>query len=519
MDEQNPGTIDIEARLRERLQGYIIPLLELCSFAENQKNNAAFPCRSFLRSLQMETSRIQELIDGYGVQKNKEWFPFRETVAGGKTFSSTYYNLLHVREASSRYTLMDIKEDFSAVTEEILLSLRQSIFTFCGELEKQAKLRGVYPKTIEPDFEPCDEELMPFRFPENRIVRHVDKVGESVVYLATQVLNLSEKAIVKELLRQRQPEQFESCIPELVNEEKCRLVEANFHNLQSMYDTYLFESDLENQNKDLRYLRGHVSIIFHLLKMGTDLIHYYIRHMSKLRRESYAKLRFPLPKDAMLTAIFDYFLHYAGLYLEAAKQLCRSMIQHYSVETEVHVRIPNYRGFHVRPSTLIARIVAHYGSNIKMFLDDEEYDAGIPFDLFRANEEINARKRRYIADKMNNRRELQVQPPNDIEDLKKDLLILFLNMMSMRELILYDSDLPFDDLSREQQENLAALASRYIKHFMSIAKIDVRSDITIAFRGDNRALHDIELLAENGYGEDEYGNNIELPPELAYLRE
>jgi len=37
-------------------------------------------------------------------------------------------------------------------------------------------------------------------------------------------------------------------------------------------------------------------------------------------------------------------------------------------------------------------------------------------------------------------------------------------------------------------------------------------------KGDKRVLDDIRLLAENGYGEDDSGNNIDLAPELGYLR-
>lgn len=512
-------SVYLDEKQKQQIRKYGTPMLELCIFAGENSHHNDFPCRSFLRNIQMETTRIEELIDGYGAQKNEEWFPFRETVAAGKTFSSVYYNLLHVYHASSRYTLLDIKDDFSGDTLDILKKCREAVLIFCDELVAQAKRCDVYPADIASGFKRCDEELLPTRFPENRRVRHADKVGEAIVYLATQFLNLSEKGIVKELLKKRQACHFETCIPDVVNEEKCRLVEANFHNLQSLYDTYLFESDLENQNKDLLYLRGHISIIYHLLQIGTDLLHYYIRHMSKLRRDSYSEIRFPLPEDTILTLIFDYFLRYADLYMEGAKQLCRSMIKHYSTEAEIHVRIPNYRGFHVRPSTLIARIVSHYGSNVRMYLDNEEYDAGITFDLFRANEEINARKRRYIAEKINSRRELQIPPPENAQELKKELLMLFLSMMNLREIILYDSNLSFDDLTLDERENIAALASRYIRHFMSIAKIDIRSDITITFRGDNRALNDIRLLAENGYGEDEYGNNIMLPSELAYLRE
>lgn len=506
------------SQLKEQIIHYITPLLGLCVFSGENHENQQFPCREFLRKLNMETTRMQELLDSYGAQKSEVWFPLRETIAAGKTFSSVHYNLIHIDHASTRYTLLDIEEDFPGNTKKILRQSREAILISCGELIKQAKRCGVCPSKIPSSFERCDEEQLPARFPEDRTVRHVDKVGETVVYLATQFLNLAEERSVKELLKKRKVCDFETCVPTIVNEEKSRLVEASFHNLQSLYDTYLFESDLEDQNKDLLYLRGHISIIYHLLQIATDLLHYYIRHMSKLRRDTFAELHFPVSREEILTITFYYFLHFADLYMDGAKNFCRSMISHYSQETEITVHIPNYRGFHVRPSTLIAKIVGHYGSSVTMYLNNEEYDAGVTLDLFRANEEINAMKRRYIAEIINGKPELKTPVPKDPEERKKELQVLFLNLMNNDEIVLYDSNLPFEDLHLNEQENMAALASRCIRYFMSLAKIDVRSDLTITFRGDNRALNDIKILADHGYGEDKHGNNIVLPAELSYLR-
>ena len=515
---EDTETPTLQERQTEQIKMYLTPLLELCVFADNNHQYSVFPCRDFLRRMHMEATRIQELLDSYGAQKNEKWFPFRETVAAAKNFSSVTYNLLHVEKASGRYTLFDIEDDFAGDTRKRLKECKKAIVLSCRELLTQAGNCGVCPEVITPSFKRCDEELLPTRFIEDRTVRHVDKVGETAVLLATRFLNLSEERRVKELLKQRKMCDFETCIPDVVNEEKCRIVEAGFHNLQSLYDTYIFESDLENQDRNLLYLRGHISIIYHLLQIGTDLLHYYIRHMSKLRRDTYAEMQFALSPEEMLSIIFDYFFKYANLYMEAAKQLCRSMIRHYSVETEITVPIPNYRGFHVRPSTLIAKIVAHYGSSVKMQLNGNEYDAGITLDLFRANEDINAKKRRYISEVINGKEKLKIDVPKDRKERKQELQILFLDLMNENEIILYDSNLPFDDLQPQEQENLAALASRYIKHFMSIAKLDIKSSMTITFRGDNRALNDIKILAETGYGEDKYGNNVVLPRELAYLR-
>ena len=515
---EGPETTPQRKNQTEQITAYVTPLLGLCVFAEQNRRAGSFPCRDFLRRLNMETTRIQELLDSYGAQKSEKWFPFREATAAGKTFSSVTYNLLHVDKASEQYTLFDIEEDFLGDTGKRLQECKTAIVRSCRELLKQAERCGVRPADIAASYTQCNEELLSSRFPKDRTVRHVDKVGETVVYLATRFLNLSEERRIKELLKQRQMCDFEICVPDVVSEEKCRIVEAGFHNLQSLYDTYIFESDLENQDKNLLYLRGHISIIYHLLQIGTDLLHYYIRHMSQLRRDTYEEMKFPVTPEDLLSIIFDYFFKYANMYMEAAKQLCRSMIRNYSVEAEITVPIPNYRGFHVRPSTLIAKIVAHYGSSVKMYLQGNEYDAGVTLDLFRANEAINAEKRRYITEKISSKQKMKKPVPKNREARKQELQIFFLELMNENEIILYDSNLPFDDLQPEDRENLASLASRCIKHFMSIAKVDVKSSMTITFRGDNRALNDITILAENGYGEDKYGNNIVLPRELSYLR-
>lgn len=78
-----------------------------------------------------------------------------------------------------------------------------------------------------------------------------------------------------------------------------------------------------------------------------------------------------------------YSLGYSSRYLKSARQLCQKMLKRYAVIEEAALPVPRYRGFHVRPSTLVAKIVQHYGSEVKMKLGDETYDAGAPIDLFR----------------------------------------------------------------------------------------------------------------------------------------
>jgi hypothetical protein len=62
------------------------------------------------------------------------------------------------------------------------------------------------------------------------------------------------------------------------------------------------------------------------------------------------------------------------------------------------------------------------------------------------------------------------------------------------------------------------LVAAEIKRLVAEGKMDIKIDIQVNFSGDRRALKDIAALAKANYGEDEEGNNVELPSQIDYLR-
>lgn len=508
-----------EATFRSQVAHYATPVLRLCEHAVRKRPGRDFPSRDFLHRLHSAATRLQELLDHHGAQHSELWFPFRESIAAAKLFSGVTYSVLHVRGSLGHYELMSAESNCRARTDEAVDTLRDALVNVGRSVIEQANACSIEAEASAP-YEPHRDPDFQFTLPSDRTVRHVEKVGKVVVNLATSFLNLSEDREVREVLADHECPGCEDLVPDPISEESLRSVEAMFHNLQSMYDTYIFESDVEEQNDDLAYLRGHTSIIYHLCEIATNLVHYYVRHMSSLRRESTSTFRFPLEPHALLELVFDYPLRFSRLYLESAVQLSQRMIRSYSVPATAEVPIPYYRGFHVRPSTLIARIVAHYGSKVTMALNGQEYDAGQPFELFRANEEINAAKRRFVADVLAKEPELDRPIPADPEEQARELQLVLMRLVREERIIVYDTDLELDpgDPGELPESTLAELAVRVIRHLLSMAKMDVRSDITVTFSGDNRAVGDIEILANHGYGEDRMGNNIVLPEELSYLR-
>ena len=57
--------------------------------------------------------------------------------------------------------------------------------------------------------------------------------------------------------------------------------------------------------------------------------------------------------------------------------------------SSIEVGIPKDRGFHSRPSLLVAKIVQHYGGEVKMVIGEDQFDASSVLDIQWAGGKIN----------------------------------------------------------------------------------------------------------------------------------
>ena len=475
-------------------------LFNLSAFAADPVNRAYVLSRKFLGRLYLESSWMEETLDSYGSRHNNSWAKFRATVAAAKLFSSVCYDVLHLEQAAPHYNLLSIQGDFVKEIAAVLDELRKSLTGITGELLLNAESNGIDYQRSFPGREEFTEIELEGKLQSDEAVRRIEKTDQTLVYLATSFLNLGEDVDV-----------IADCVPDQISEEQLRLVTSRFHNLQSSYDTYLAKSDIEDRNPQIISLRGHVSIIYHLLKSATMLSHYYERHL----REKHFQ---PLPVDRHLSIMFDFFIRFAAMYFAAAKNLCRIIISDYSEEARLSVRIPPYRGFHVRPSTLVAKIVLHYGGRVTMELAGHEYDAGSPLELFRVNETINAEKRRHINSLVCREALLGGLNALDRNEWPERIQLAILKLMDRGEIILYDQNLSLEGTAPDGEETPEEFFREIIALFLASGKIDINQDIDVIFQGDMRVLQDLKILAECGYGEDKFGNNILLPPQLSYLR-
>lgn len=497
-------------------------IMKICSYLNEKETEDSPFTKRFYGNVTTQARILEDFLDDYGAKNNRTWVYFRELVASARYMGFCSYMLQHVRNRYSLYDVKNIKEkeflEKTAKTQEFFNTAIKNVFrSICNE-GTHLGLPIPEERLKEDDFlDVASNKMLPHNLGDDFSSRE----EENVVKIASEYLNILRDH--EDLLfdRHHTVQEITALIPEYLSEEKLRRFELRVHSLQSLYDTYLKNTKIETIHPTLNSMRGFVSVALHLAEMATTLIHFYERHESELRQETVrASIEHIIDKEMILDCIVNYCLFYCFKHLSRGITLAQSFLKSFVVIDSIKVPIPTYMGFHVRPATMVMKIVKHYGSEVKMRIDSEEYDAGSALDIFRANEKISAQKRQLILEKIH---PLRAKGEIKQDEIKQTVLQELDRLMKEGWLSSFE-ELTLEDLTCEteessiQAEELKPMVAKEIKRLMAAGKIDIKIDIHATFKGDSRALKDIETLARANYGEDAVGNNIDLPTQLEYLR-
>jgi hypothetical protein len=471
--------------------------------------------RPFLTVVLSQASEVEELLDAYGALRNERWRGFRTVVAALKLFGRVHYWLVHLSHAVPHYQLLPVEGDLGAALLQARRFTARVLQTASRRLVETGAGLGLSARAADVR----DERLPPGRLRQDCPLRRMEDVAGTVARLATAFLNLAEEASALAAGRWSGTEGPSSAA--LPDEAELRRLAEGFHNLQALYDTYVAHTDAERTDAELPSLRGHASVVYHLLDVATDLRHHYERHVLHVvpafdSSPLFADQPECMAPESLEAVLRDFTLTFAGRYVAAGRSLAQRLLRRYAEEGEIVVPVPRYRGFHVRPSTLVARIAYHYGSSVSMSLDDETYDAASPLELFRANEAINAKKRRWLAEEIAH---LVEGAENELgDDLVRAVRHLVVRLAEQGKVVVYEQPLRTLECQRRDGQSFLSLVVEAIARLQALGKLDIVIPVAATFRGDRRVLADVQLLAATGYGEDAFGNNVPLPDELRYLR-
>lgn len=490
-------------------------LLGLARHISQCQSNKEVMTRPLIGALLSQSTQLEEFLDAYGAGSNCGWCAFRSLTAAIKHFSDTSYELLHILYSLPKYRLLPINQDFAKATEETFEFTVNVLKQAASQILTKAEQLGL-PVPSEKLREESYTEELPAGCLEHHCQTRKIEIAETVTLLTTAFLNLVVESEDIRTASWAKPEKFASYVRDSVSEKKLRSLELRFHNLQSLYDTYVSGTEAALLDTDLPVLRGHISVVFHLLRTATLFVHHYERHVNKQPCDSPGRQEPIVKAKVLLDVLMKYSVTHINLYIGCAEQLCHEMLNRYAEVGEIEVPVPPYRGFHVRPSTLIAKLILHYGSAIQMELDDEVYDASSPLGLFRANEKINAQKRKWLAEEVVRLKLAEKQ--NDQSYINAVVREIVLTLVGQSKLILYEQPLQLPEEPARMEGTLLEKVVDEMARLLAMGKIDVDTKMTAKFIGDKRVLADIKLLAESGYGEDKFGNNVPLPEKLPYLR-
>lgn len=462
-----------------------------------------------------EATKCEELLDSYGAVDNQHWLPLRNSVAMLKAFSRVIYNLFHISLCAPGYNLLDVEGDFEADTKKTIHTLLCSLVAGAQTLVAEAKKNRLDRNLFSLSHYDFIDRPVQGRLQTNRKKKNLQNTEEKAVAIASNFLNIAEKSSFLMAFQEEKPSKYKRCISDKMSEENLRSIADRFHSMQSSYDTYIRCSVLAEKDKKLPTMRGNITLVFHLMDTAVTLIHYYERHINK--KNSLMQNTSPFSQKEFLSILMEYFINYAYSYITAIRELCLRIIKDYSVSGEITVPIP-FRGFHVRPSTLLAGIARHYGSDAKMFYGTSSFDISNPMDVVRISEEINQKKRESLSSAIMNHKLIKDNPEiKDKQDMEYILRELLFDLKNENKIFLSDNVPTFKDFHFQENESLVDCCVRAIESYTAAKSIQIIGDEYVTIKGDMRVLEDINILVEHHYGEDQSGHNFDLPESLSYL--
>jgi phosphotransferase system HPr-like phosphotransfer protein len=373
---------------QEKANIFSFDFLKCVRFINTIEDDSYLFTKKLYSKLVINSHILEDFLDFHGAKKNSEWLYYRELCALVRHLSLACYSQRHILNRLKFYRLENNHQDlFKQEATDTLKILQDTlklaapvILAEAGRLKVSIPDSG-YNLSYFPGIsstQQLNHNIDDFT-PRNQQKKNLTRISSEFldVVKAFESLSFYERYDLKTI---------QKLVPEKINEVIIRSFEMRVHNIQSSFDSYVVKTQSEDENILLDQLRSHFSIVFHILQVMGRLLHFYERHLYDVGfKDVYMRVRQSLVElidpDVLLDRAVNFCLFYAWKFLSSGKQVASHILNQNMETSSIEVTIPMDRGFHSRPSLLVAKIVQHYGGEVILQVGEDRFDASSVLDI------------------------------------------------------------------------------------------------------------------------------------------
>ena len=335
-----------------------------------------------------ESDALESLLDEHGARYNRRYSVLRELVASLRCFGQTGFSLVHLvrRMAGYGITLSERESaQFAAALQATRAFVERSEIALLDAALRELKAQGI-ACSVAADRSLSDELVGPRRMlPRNLGQEEVADDESKAAEIASRYLQACAKLDELGVHRIVDGKERDEWLRRHCSEEKARVFEAAVHNLQSMYDTHVKNSPAELADPRLGRLRGHISVVLHLLESVTQLVHFVERHESGQRHAALEqRIAQLIGRDEVREHTLNHLLYWASTVLRRGRPVAEDLLPAYTDLDSITLELPRDVAIHARPAALIVGIVQHYGMPVELEIEGVRSNAASILELLLA---------------------------------------------------------------------------------------------------------------------------------------
>ncbi|MCP4693634.1 MAG: HPr family phosphocarrier protein [Desulfobacterales bacterium] len=387
------------ALFTEKARFFSLDYLKCCIYVAEAETPREVFTKKLLSKLIATSRLLEDFLDFHGAKNSREWFFYRELSAVVLHLSLAGYDQMHISNRLPHYYLTDI-EEFQKRGEETLIFITETLKKIAPVILDEARRLGL-PRP-EDRFRASDfprintGEMLAYTIehPDELDRESEERQKKNIVKIASELMEIEKNFDQYEFYEPYTHEEICAIVPAKINEVEIRRFEMLIHNLQSSFDTYVVHGGYRPGTRKFNRLRGHFSVVFHLLKFIGRLLHFYERHLhdpgvKDVYKRAQDRLAAVVDKKTLLDRTINYGLFYACHYITSGKELSLEILNENIARSSISVGIPVELGFHSRPSLMVAKIVQHYGGQVELCVGEDRFDASSVLDIQWAGGKIN----------------------------------------------------------------------------------------------------------------------------------